>query len=83
MTDPPTYTDTGDDTYERFDRGSTTGMPRWVKVSATIVGVLALLVVVPMLFSGGAHGPGRHSLGGDTPSASLAEGQVLPEGGRG
>ena len=81
MANPPHYPGTGDDTYERLDRGSSTGMPRWAKVSAIIVGVLTLPVVVLMFFGGGAHGPNRHSLGGDTPSASLAERQVPSAGG--
>lgn len=34
--------------------------PRWVKVVAVVVGVLIVLVVAVMLFSGGNHGPGRH-----------------------
>jgi hypothetical protein len=45
MADPPPYS----------------GLPRWVKVSAIIGGVLVLLVVI-LLFTGigGPHGPGRH-----------------------
>lgn len=35
------------------------GAPRWVKVAAIIVGVVALLVVV-LIVAGGRHGPGRH-----------------------
>lgn len=42
-------------------------MPRWVKVSAIIVGVLILVAVAVMLIGGGNHGPGRHGPGGDTP----------------
>jgi hypothetical protein len=35
--------------------------PRWVKVSAIVVGVLILLVVIVMLAGlGGDHGPARH-----------------------
>ena len=43
------------------------GAPRWVKVSGTIVCVLALLAVVLVIASGGAgrHGPGRHMTSGD------------------
>jgi hypothetical protein len=44
----------------RPDRGSTTGTPRWVKVSGIVALVLVLLVLVVMLFVGGNHGPGRH-----------------------
>nr|WP_115422091.1 hypothetical protein [Sinorhizobium sp. M14] len=37
------------------------GMPRWVKVSGIIVGVVILLAVVLMVSGvGGPHGPGRH-----------------------
>lgn len=38
-------------------------MPRWVKLSATVLGVLVLVVLVALLAGGhdpGAHGPGRH-----------------------
>ena len=52
-----------------------------MKAMHTNEGDLALLVVVLMLFGGGAHGPNRHSLGGDAPSASLAERQVPSPGG--
>lgn len=35
--------------------------PRWVKVSAIVVGVLLLLAVIVKLTGlGGEHGPGRH-----------------------
>jgi len=67
------------------DRRSTSGPPRWVKVSGIIALVLVLLVVVMLLVGGGPgeHGPGRH-LGSDgaarvTPSAD-AGGQTRPSG---
>ena len=47
-------------TDELHDKESTTGLPRWVKVSVIVAVLLALLVVVVMLLSGGEHGPGRH-----------------------
>lgn len=38
------------------------GMPRWVKVSAIVVGVLVLLALIVVLTGlGGGHGPGRHT----------------------
>jgi hypothetical protein len=43
------------------------GMPRWVKVSGVIAIVLALLVVIIVLVSGGEHGPRRHLPGEETP----------------
>ena len=46
------------------DRGSTTGIPRWVYVFGIIVIVLVLLFVIVMLTGGaggdGGHGPRRH-----------------------
>lgn len=48
------------------DRGSTNGTPRWVKVSAMIFGVLALLIVIVLIVGGGnlgEHGTGRHMSG--------------------
>jgi len=43
--------------------------PRWVKVFAGIIIVLALAVVILLLTDiGGEHGPGRHALGVDTPT---------------
>jgi hypothetical protein len=49
----------GDDIGVEPDRESTPGMPRWVKVSGIIVGVLILLVIVLALTGvlGGQHGP--------------------------
>jgi preprotein translocase subunit SecG len=43
------------------DRGTATGMPRWVKVFLIIAVVLALVVGI-LLLTG--HGPGRHIPGG-------------------
>jgi len=53
------------------------GTPRWVKVSAIVVGILVLLVVILMVTGvGGPHGPGRHmppgDARGDTPPPSAA-----------
>jgi hypothetical protein len=39
-------------------------MPRWVKVTAIVAGVLvAIFVVLQLTGVGGQHGPGRHTLG--------------------
>lgn len=73
MTDPPRSPKTGDDSAGDdsgmvYDRESTTGIPRWVKVVGIILVVAALLVVVVLLVGGGGgggggdHGPGRHGL---------------------
>jgi hypothetical protein len=58
MSDSPSLPDTG----VGPDRESTTGTPRWVKVSAIIALVLVVLVVVMLLVGGGpgGHGPSRH-----------------------
>jgi hypothetical protein len=52
--------------HPRDERSGYSGMPRWVKVSLVIVGVLAVLFVVLMTTGGdgGGHGPGNHSLVG-------------------
>jgi hypothetical protein len=61
----------GDDAGRGFGRE---GTPRWVKVSAAVVGVLVLLLVV-MLFAGsGEHGPGRHAPAGQTPGVEVPAG---------
>jgi hypothetical protein len=51
MPDSPQYPDAGE--------GSTTGTPRWLRVSAIVAVVLVVLVVVMLVIVGG-HGPGRH-----------------------
>ena len=50
------------------------GIPRWVKVSGIICGVLVLLAVILMLAGGGRHGPWRHMSSGDAGSRTLPEG---------
>jgi hypothetical protein len=43
------------------------GMPRWVKVSGIVVGVLVLLaVIITVTGMGGPHGPGRHTWSAET-----------------
>ena len=49
-----------DDTGADQAPGSTTGVPRWVKVFVLVAVATALLGVVVMLLAGGEHGPGRH-----------------------
>ncbi len=85
MTDPPRYPDdTGDNTGVGPDRGSTTSIPRWVKVFGIIAIVLVLLFVVLQFIGGGEHGPGRHAPSGDagsyTPSSSVTADHTSREG---
>lgn len=48
--------------------------PRWVKVSAIVVGVLILLAVIAKLVGlAGDHGPGRHMGAGGGPTAGVTE----------
>lgn len=50
------------------DDGTPPRMPRWVKVSALVVGLLVLLFVILRLTGvGGEHGPGRHVSGATAP----------------
>ena len=52
-------------------------MPRWVKVSAIVVGVLVLLFLVLQLAGiGGEHGPGRHISGQGSSLQTLSSDQV-------
>ena len=60
MTDQPRYPVIGDNDGEGAGRDSPPPVPRWVWLSAIVVGVLVALAVVLMLVSGGQHGPGRH-----------------------
>jgi hypothetical protein len=59
------------------DRESTTGPPRWVRISGIIAVVVVLLIVILLLTSGpGGHGPSRHAPSGglgQTPASSVAE----------
>lgn len=65
MADPTLDPGTGDGTGGAGpDRGSITGMPRWVKTFLIVALVVVLLVVI-LLLAGGGHGPGRHRSGGD------------------
>lgn len=57
MEDPPA---------ERYVKASvTTGMPRWVKLSALVAAGVVVVVLVMLVLGGGeGHGPGRHTGGG-------------------
>ncbi|OKK03470.1 hypothetical protein AMK26_18425 [Streptomyces sp. CB03234] len=56
--------------------------PRWVKVSAIVLGVLVLLVVILKLTGlGGEHGPGRHMGAAGTP-AGVTQAQQVEAGHR-
>lgn len=46
--------------------------PCWVQIFGIISVVLILLVIIIMLFSGGNHGPGRHTLEGETTEQSVS-----------
>ena len=66
---------------------STTGPPRWVKVSGAIALVLVLIAIVVLATGGGGeHGPGRHSGdGGQSPPSAIPDfgdgGHQPPPGG--
>ena len=55
--------------------------PRWVKISAAVALVLAVLVVIVMV-AGGNHGPGRHTGGSDAEqhTAPPESGHMPPAG---
>jgi hypothetical protein len=64
------------------DRESPPRVPRWVKWSAIVIGILVLVFVVLQLTGiGGEHGPGRHGPGGGPPPASVSGVHTPPAGG--
>jgi hypothetical protein len=77
MAGPHDLDSSGGDTSPRRDRGSTTGPPRWVKISGIIAVVVVLLIVILLLTGGpGRHGPSRHASSGGlgrTPAFHVAE----------
>ena len=73
MTEPTAHPHNGADA----DHDSPPGMPRWVKVSAIVVGVLVVLFLVLQLTGiGGEHGPGRHNSGSGAPLESAIGAQA-------
>ena len=72
MPETPDHPGTPPDT----DNETPPGMPRWVKVSATIGALLALALIAFMLIGGSDHGPGRHANATQftgTPNATAAQ----------
>ncbi len=65
MTDPSRYLDSGDETTAGSKPKSADGLPRWVKIFATVAVIIVLLLAVTLLVGGGEHGPSRHSHSGD------------------
>lgn len=61
---------------------SSAGTPRWVKVSALIALIVALVfVLLAVTGLGGEHGPGRHAVGGtETALARTATPTDIPTG---
>jgi cytochrome b561 len=49
------------------DRGSPPRMPRWVKWSLIVIGILLLLLLVVLPLVGVQHDPGMHSAGDPAP----------------
>jgi hypothetical protein len=79
MVDPPRSDGTGDEPDTRYDRESTTGIPRWVKVVGIVAAIVALLVVVMVLVGGGGHSPLRHAGdGANTPTVKVTGGGQAP-----
>lgn len=56
-------------TAQQADTATPPRLPRWVKVSAIVIGVLVvLLVVLELTGVAGDHGPGQHDPGDDPPA---------------
>lgn len=65
------YPDTNDRTTDGRGLEAPPPVPRWVWVSAIVVGVLVVLGVVVMLVGGGQHGPGQHTSSSLMPMSGL------------
>jgi hypothetical protein len=73
VADPPRAPAPGDDITEE-SHATTTGMPRWVKVSLIVVaGLVVLFVALKLSGLAGEHGPGRHSPGRGAPPSDVVE----------
>lgn len=77
MTDQSRFSEAGDDSGTVYERGSPTGIPRWVKVAGILVAIVVLVAVIMAFLlpgdDGDGHSPRRHSLGSpDTPPAPVA-----------
>jgi hypothetical protein len=86
MVDPRRSPEADDGPGREPSHGSPSGepptMPRWVKVSAVVVGVVIVLFVILQLTGiGGSHGPGRHSGAGRPAMVSGVDLRVVPGGG--
>lgn len=67
MTDKSRFPEAGKDRGMAYERGSSTGIPRWVKVAGIVVAIIVLVVVIlavvlPGDGDDGGHAPRRHSL---------------------
>jgi ABC-type transporter Mla subunit MlaD len=47
------------------------GTPRWVKVFGIVALVVVVVVVVMLITGRGDHGPGRHTVSGDSRATAL------------
>jgi hypothetical protein len=48
-------------------------VPRWVKVLGIVLAALLFALLLPMLMTGGQHGPGRHQ-----PTSLGSAGEAVP-----
>ena len=77
MTDSTRHPEGSSDDGTDLSGGAPPRMPRWVKLTGIIVGVLIVLILLLRLAGvGGEHGPGRHMSGAEAPSASLVAAHV-------
>lgn len=80
MTDKSRFSGAGDNGGMAYERSSSNGIPRWVKVAGIVVAIVVLVVVVMAVVlpgdgDDGGHTPRRHSSGGSqTPSVAVETG---------
>ena len=72
MTDPDRPVDATDSEVQA-QLAQPPGMPRWVKITLLVVGLLVLILIATAVFAaGGSHGPGMHGGLADVPPPSGA-----------
>jgi hypothetical protein len=64
------------------DQSSPPPMPGWVRVSAIVAAILALVVVIALIWFPGKHGPGRH-IHGSSHQPQSTQSATAEDGGQG
>lgn len=80
MNDRSDHPRSGSESAADHDYGSSSGLPRWLRIAGICALLLALVAVVALLMSGGEHGPSRHTSTGLSGSETSATGATDADG---